>query len=575
MVQPFQGPDAVLLRLKELGVATPQQIEEAKQEQAKTQERFGAVLTRLGIVREVNAGRRLTAQLGLMPGRLEPSPVEVVADRRIPVDVCRAHRLVPIQQPEPDRFLVATDDPFTVFALEWLQRRCGVRLSAALVREQDMEAALSRLDEQMASVPPAALAKPPPSGASPEQSRGTTGPPSAVVEQAVAQAGSDEPIIRLVDSMLSEAVRMRASDVHIEPSADRMRVRYRIDGVLRDASSPPRALQGPVTSRLKIMAGLNIAERRLPQDGRLQIDVDQHPLDIRVSILPALHGESVVMRLLHRDHSIKGLHELGMEAEDEKVWTTLIARPYGMVLVTGPTGSGKTTTLYTTLAALNRPDRKLITVEDPVEYQLPGVNQVHVKSAIGLTFAAGLRAMLRQAPDVIMVGEIRDQETAQIAIQAALTGHMVFSTLHTNDSPSAVTRLIDMGVAPFLVASTIQGVLAQRLVRRICPSCRQPRPPTPEEQAFLGEPAVAEVAAGRGCDQCHGSGFYGRVGIYELLVLSDALRHLIVTKSQASLLKRQAVKDGMRTLRDDGRLKVREGLTAMAEVLRATAEEGA
>jgi len=572
MVQVIQGPEAVLLRLKELGVATSQQIEEAKQEQAKTQERFGAVLTRLGIVREVNAGRRLAAQLGLMPGRLEPLPVEVVADRRIPVDVCRAHRLVPIQQPEPDRFLVATDDPFTVFALEWLQRRCGVRLSAALVREQDMEAALSRLDEQMASAPPA-LARP--SSPGPPGALAGAGATSAVVEQAVAQAGSDEPIIRLVDSMLSEAVRMRASDVHIEPSADRMRVRYRIDGVLRDASSPPRALQGPVTSRLKIMAGLNIAERRLPQDGRLQIDVDQHALDVRVSILPALHGESVVMRLLHRDRSIKGLHELGMAAEDEKIWTTLIARPYGMVLVTGPTGSGKTTTLYTTLAALNRPDRKLITVEDPVEYQLPGVNQVHVKSAIGLTFAAGLRAMLRQAPDVIMVGEIRDQETAQIAIQAALTGHMVFSTLHTNDSPSAVTRLIDMGVAPFLVASTIQGVLAQRLVRRICPSCQQRRPPTPEEQHVLGEPAVAEVAAGRGCDQCHGSGFYGRVGIYELLVLSDALRHLIVTKSQASLLKRQAVKDGMRTLRDDGRLKVREGLTAMAEVLRATAEEGA
>ena len=565
MLPAIQHPDALLLRLKELGVASPQQIEQAKQEQARTQERFGAVLMKLGIFRDVNSGRRLAAQLGVMPVRLEPSQAQVVADRRIPVEVCRAHRLVPIQQSEPDQFLVATDDPFTVFALDWLQRRCGVRLSAALVREQDVDALLSRLDQQMVSTPPALAKSPGP--ASPGTSAGGPGEPAGT--------GSDEPIIRLVDSMLSEAVRMRASDVHIEPLADQMRVRYRIDGVLRDASSPPRALQGPVTSRLKIMAGLNIAERRLPQDGRLQIDVDGQALDVRVSILPALHGESVVMRLLHRDRSIKGLHELGMAAKDEEVWTQLIARPYGMVLVTGPTGSGKTTTLYTTLAALNQPDRKLITVEDPVEYQLPGVNQVHVRSAIGLTFAAGLRAMLRQAPDVIMVGEIRDQETAQIAIQAALTGHMVFSTLHTNDSPSAVTRLIDMSIAPFLVASTIQGVLAQRLVRRICPHCQEQRAPTPDEQHFLGQPAASEMGVGKGCEQCHGTGYYGRVGIYELLVLSDALRQLIVTKSQASMLKQQAVKDGMRTLRDDGRLKVREGLTTMAEVLRATAEEGA
>ena len=559
-----QHPDAILLRLKELGVATPQQLEEAKQEQARTQERFGAVLVKLGIIRDVNAGRRLAAQLGVMPVRLEASQAQVVADRRIPLDVCRAHRLVPIQQSGSNQFLVVTDDPFTLFALEWLQRRCGVRLDAALVREQDVDALLSRLDHQMASAPPS-LAKPPTAPAS---------APGGPGEQAGAQAGSDEPIIRLVDSMLSEAVRMRASDVHIEPRADQMRVRYRIDGVLRDASTPPRALQGPVTSRLKIMAGLNIAERRLPQDGRLQIDVDRHTLDVRVSILPALHGESVVLRLLHRDRSIQGLHELGMAAQDEQTWTGLIARPYGMVLVTGPTGSGKTTTLYTTLAALNRPDRKLITVEDPVEYQLPGVNQVHVKSAIWLTFAAGLRAMLRQAPDVIMVGEIRDQETAQIAIQAALTGHMVFSTLHTNDASSAVTRLIDMGIAPFLVASTIQGVLAQRLLRRICPHCQERRATTPDEQAFLGQPAVSEVGVGKGCERCHGTGYYGRIGIYELLVLTDALRQLIVTKSQASLLKQQAITEGLRTLRDDGRLKVREGLTTMAEVLRSTAEEG-
>ncbi|MBI3088534.1 MAG: type II/IV secretion system protein [Candidatus Omnitrophica bacterium] len=549
-----QQPDTLLARLKELGIATPQQIEQAKQEQAKTQERFGSVLVKLGMIRDAESGKRLAPQLGWMPAKLEASQVEVVAHPRLPMDLCRAHRIVPIQGPANDHVLVATDDPFTLFALEWLAQRCGATLDAVLVREQDLDALLLRLDRQA----PTAVGTP---------ASGIVTPPGETV------TATDEPIIRLVDSILTEAVRMRASDVHIEPSADRLKVRYRIDGVLRDASSPPKALHGPVTSRIKIMAGLNIAEKRLPQDGRLQLEVEGSPLDVRVSILPALHGEAIVMRLLRRGQSLLTLKDLGMSQRDEPLWQELVARPYGMVLVTGPTGSGKTTTLYTTLAALNRPERKLITVEDPVEYQLAGVNQVHVKAAIGLTFAAGLRAMLRQAPDIIMVGEIRDQETAQIAIQAALTGHLIFSTLHTNDAPSAVTRLIDMGVAAFLVASTVQGVLAQRLVRRVCPSCRHMRAATKDEHAFLGEPAVKELAVGRGCEQCHGTGFYGRIGIYELLVLSDALRQLIVTSSQASKLKQQAVREGMRTLREDGRLKVREGSTTVAEVLRATAEE--
>ena len=385
--------------------------------------------------------------------------------------------------------------------------------------------------------------------------------------------GADEPIIQLVDSLLHEAVVSRASDIHIEPLADRLAVRYRIDGVLHQSSSPPKALQGPITSRIKIMAGLDIAEKRLPQDGRLQLTVEGNPLDVRISTLPALHGESIVMRLLDRSQAIRGLAELGLAAEDERQWEQLIRRPYGMVLVTGPTGSGKTTTLYATLAVLNQPDRKLITVEDPVEYRLSGINQVQVKSSIGLTFAAGLRAMLRQAPDVIMVGEIRDQETAQISIQAALTGHLVFSTLHTNDASTAVTRLIDMGTAPFLVTSTIQGVIAQRLVRRVCPACRVMRAPTPEEQMFLGEPFVAEVAEGRGCEACRHTGYAGRIGIDELLILSDTVRSLVMSKSQASSLRRQAAQEGMRTLRDDGRRKMREGQTTMAEILRATPEQ--
>jgi len=372
--------------------------------------------------------------------------------------------------------------------------------------------------------------------------------------------------------MLAEAVRMRASDIHIEPGKDEVRVRYRIDGVLHDVNSPPKALQGPIVSRIKIMGGLNIAEKRLPQDGRLQLSAEGRPLDVRISTLPAMYGESIVMRLLDRSQPIRGLAEMGLLPEDQALWEELLHRPHGMVLVTGPTGSGKTTTLYGALAMLNQPDHKLITVEDPVEYQLAGVNQVLVKSSIGLTFAAGLRAMLRQAPDIIMVGEIRDQETAQIAIQAALTGHLVFSTLHTNDAPSTVTRLIDMGIAPFLVASTVQGVLAQRLVRRICPACRITDHATPEERAFLGEPEVAQLIRSNGCDKCHGSGFFGRIGVYELLRITEPVRQLIVKKASASAIRAAAIKEGMRTLRDDGIVKIREGLTTMAEVLRVVTE---
>jgi len=593
-----QRLEELLVRLKELGIATPQQIEQAKQEQAKTQERFGSVLAKLGIIRDADSGKRLAIQLGWIPKRLDPSVVSAQAIQRVPADLCRAHRIVPLQEDSGGSLVLATDDPFTAFSLDWLERRLGCDLDVVLVHEQDLNPLLARLNVQTPQPVPAARetqalpetkaipepkAVPEPRRASPQARKAPAAQTPSSPQQRTGQtqqapvgteqvSATDEPIIRLVDSILAEAVRMRASDIHVEPLANRLVVRYRIDGVLREVNTPPKALQGPITSRIKILAGLNIAEKRLPQDGRLQLTAEGKPLDVRLSTLPALHGESIVMRLLDRGQSIKQLHELGMAAEDAKRWEQLIRRPYGMVLATGPTGSGKTTTLYATLATLNTPERKLITVEDPVEYQLPGVNQVHVRTAVGLTFAAGLRAMLRQAPDIIMVGEIRDQETAQIAIQAALTGHLVFSTLHTNDASSAVTRLIDMGIAPFLVASTIQGVLAQRLVRHICPSCQERRPATPEEQAFLGEPNVSHVSEGNGCEQCHRSGYFGRIGIYELLCLSDTLRQLVVTKSQASNLLEQAVKEGMHTLRDDGRLKVREGLTTVTEILRATPE---
>jgi type II secretory ATPase GspE/PulE/Tfp pilus assembly ATPase PilB-like protein len=446
-----------------------------------------------------------------------------------------------------------------------------------LVREQDLAAMLETIEAPAAPASPRpapAVARPAEPKPAPEK---TPVPRPEQASRGSPPAGGgfdagDEPIIKLVDSVLSEAVRMRASDIHLEPASHDLRVRYRIDGVLHDVNSSPKALQGPVVSRIKIMAGLNIAEKRLPQDGRLQLVVENKPLDVRISTIPSMHGESVVMRLLDRSQPVRGLAEMGLAGESQKIWEDLIHRPHGMVLVTGPTGSGKTTTLYGALSALNQPDRKLITVEDPVEYQLSGVNQVQVRAQIGLTFAAGLRSMLRQAPDIIMVGEIRDQETAQIAIQAALTGHLVFSTLHTNDAPSAITRLIDMGIPPFLVASTVQGVVAQRLIRRICSACRITDNATADERAFLGMPEVSQVIRSNGCDKCHGSGFLGRVAIYEVFVVSEAIRQLIVTKASSTALRAVAVKAGMRGLRDDGATKVRDGLTTVAEILRVVVE---
>ena len=578
--------ETLAARLRDLGIASARQLEDATQQLLATQERFSAILVSQGVLRDQEAGKRIAIQLGSVPQRLDGLAISPILPDTVPASAWYTHRLVPIQE-EAGKLLVATDDPLSVFALDFFGRWCGRALEAVLVSEAELNALLSSAGPAAAS-PTTAAAPPAPPPAAPPPA-----PPAAASEakrESLAKQGQagDEPIIQLVDSMLTEAVRMRASDIHIESSLHQMRVRYRVDGVLREVNSPSKALQGPVVSRIKIMAGMNIAEKRLPQDGRLQLSVDlpaaqrsaggaaqagHHPLDVRVSTLPSIHGESLVLRLLDRSHPLRGLPEMGLQPEYQQLWNNLLHRPHGMVLVTGPTGSGKTTTLYGALATLNQPDRKLITVEDPVEYQLSGVNQVLVRPAVGLTFAAGLRAMLRQAPDVIMVGEIRDAETAQIAIQAALTGHLVFSTLHTNDAPSAVTRLIDMGIAPFLVASTLQGILAQRLVRRVCGACRMTDDATPQERAFLGLPEVTQVIRSNGCDKCHGSGFLGRIGLFELLAVSEPVRHLIVARAGATAIRSAAVKDGMRELRQDGIMKIREGLTTMTEVLRVVAEE--
>jgi general secretion pathway protein E len=386
----------------------------------------------------------------------------------------------------------------------------------------------------------------------------------------------DAPVVRLVNLLIENAVKANASDVHIEPFESDLRVRYRIDGVLFDAEAPPRRLRAAITSRIKIMAELNIAERRLPQDGRIRMSLDGRRLDIRVSTLPTIHGESVVMRLLDRAAILLPLERLGFDAASQRQIERLIALPHGMLLVTGPTGSGKTTTLYSALDKINAPGRKIITIEDPVEYQLRGVNQIHVKPKIGLSFAAGLRHIVRQDPDVIMVGEIRDAETADIAIHAALTGHLVFSTLHTNDAPGALTRLLDMGVEPYLVASVLEGILAQRLVRVVCPACRVPDQPEPGALSAMGVervPAGATLVRGQGCAECRGTGYRGRSGIYELLRMTEELRSLTLRKSPGHQIRQHALQAGMVTLRQDGWAKCLAGVTTVDEVLRVTRED--
>ncbi|MBO7656010.1 MAG: Flp pilus assembly complex ATPase component TadA, partial [Kiritimatiellae bacterium] len=385
---------------------------------------------------------------------------------------------------------------------------------------------------------------------------------------------SDAPVIRLVSMIITEAVKLRASDIHLEPMERSMRVRYRIDGALRQMDNPPKRLQAAIISRIKIMSGMKISEKRVPQDGRIQMKVNGRELDFRVSTVPTNHGESIVMRILDKTNLSLGLPQLGFLSDDQSKFERLIGLPDGVLLVTGPTGSGKTTTLYACLGQINLPDRKIITVEDPVEYQMSGINQVQVNKDVGMDFSAALRSILRQAPNIVMIGEIRDNETADIAMEAALTGHLVFSTLHTNDAPSAVTRLLDMGVKPFLVASALRAAMAQRLVRAVCEKCRSEYEPTERELKMLGAfgkgKTLSKMYKGKGCPTCGNSGYKGRKGIFEIFMVDDSIQRLIFDHSPATVLRARAREMGLRALREDGMLKVASGMTTLEEVLRAT-----
>lgn len=523
-------------------------------------------IAHLGLLTEEDVGRSLAAHSNMEFIDLDAATVPASVAAQIPAALARRHRAVPVG--EHDGLLtLAIADPLDFDSLDSL--RYQVRREVDFVAAAP--AALGRALVKLYGTAEEAADRIAGGLGSEFEVTGL----DADIAAADANEGGDAPIIKLVSMMILEAYKLRASDIHLEPLEKRLRVRFRIDGVLQEMASPPKRLQSAILSRLKIMTGtMSIAEKRLPQDGRIQVRAGSKQIDLRVSTVPTNHGESIVMRILDKSSLLLGLPELGFLSDDQEVFERLVRLPDGILLVTGPTGSGKTTTLYASLHYLNKPDRKIITVEDPVEYQLAGINQVQVMSEIGMTFPAALRSMLRQAPNIIMIGEIRDLETASIAINASLTGHLVFSTLHTNDAPSAVARLVDMGVKPFLVASSVRAILAQRLVRKLCQNCRQPAELDEATLRILGlttaQAAGARISKAVGCELCRHRGYKGRMGIFEIMEVTDDVRHMINEGNSTLELRQRARERGMRTLREDGVRKVLAGLTTAEEVITAS-----
>mgnify|MGYP003874548413 FL=1 len=530
----------------------PEDLEKALEIQRERGDKIGKILVDLGFVAMRDVLAALSEQLEVPLAAIDGPPPATPETERLSPRFMRQSRFLPLSIHD-STLTIAMADPLDFETQAAVRASTGLQVRVALAAEQDILDAIDRYfgeeqPEAAAEVREAAEA-----GEDLEQLR---------------DMASEAPVIRLVNAMIAQAVEKRASDIHIEPYEKEFRVRYRIDGVLYNQAPPPRELKAAIISRVKLMAKLNIAERRLPQDGRIKIRILGREIDLRVSTLPTLYGESVVMRLLDRSAGeFYDLTRLGFDDQMLARMEHFTSLPHGIFLVTGPTGSGKSTTLYSALKRINLPDKKIITIEDPVEYQMDGINQIHVNPQIGLTFASGLRHIVRQDPDVIMVGEIRDRETADIAIRAALTGHFVYSTLHTNDAPSAITRLVDMGVENYLITSSLVAVLAQRLVRLICPNCK-----VPDGVRTTPDGETVECWRGAGCEQCLGSGYVGRIGIFEMMEMNDELRRLIMRNADAAEITAAARRNGMRTLREDGWMKVRQGVTTADEVLRVTQE---
>jgi len=560
--------DYLLDLLVDLGFVTNDQVATARQEAGASGVGVVDLLVANKVIRPADVTQAKAAHFGAEVVNLGELRLGDDVISAVPRNIARKYRVVPVFLHD-NTVTVAIADPSDLATIDSLTHLLQKDVDLRVASEADIENALGKYyggrgDSKVGQMIQDLT----------QHEVELAAPTAAALADDAATVAADAPLIRLVNQIIIDAFKVRASDIHLEPMPKRFRLRYRIDGVLHEMKAPPKRLQPSIITRLKIQSNMSISEHRVPQDGRIQTSVGSKMIDLRVSCLPTNHGESIVMRILDKEGLKLGLGELGFFTDDQQTFEKLIGMPDGILLVTGPTGSGKTTTLYSCLHFINRPDRKIITVEDPVEYILAGINQVQVSEAVGLTFAAALRSILRQAPNVIMIGEIRDLETATIAINASLTGHLVFSTLHTNDAPSAVTRLIDIGVKPFLVASSTRALMAQRLVRKVCKKCSQPSAPTDVELRTLnidpGQTQKATFVKGRGCADCSNTGYRGRMGIFEIFVIDDEARKLIYEKVPASVLRARAREMGMRSLREDGVRKVLAGLTTPDEVIRAT-----
>src|SRR3954469_10832857 len=555
------------------GAVSRAEVEEALQAQAERGGRIGELLVSLKACSEEQVLKGLAAQLEL-PYQMRIGAEDIAQDlvAKVPINFAKQARILPLRA-DTDQVVVAMADPLDTGALDSVRMLLGTSVSPLLVPSQAILDCINLVYDRAANEAEQLVG---------DMEAGGLDTVAHELEEAqdLLDSSDEAPIIRLVNSLLFRAAKERASDIHVEPQERDICVRFRVDGVLQEVIRPPKRFQNSIISRVKIMGGLNIAEKRLPQDGRIRVKLAGRDIDIRLSTTPIVYGERIVMRLLDKSAVLLDLTDIGMEPDQLKIVDSMIHKSHGICLVTGPTGSGKTTTLYAALSKINAPDLNIMTIEDPVEYQLQGISQTPVNPKIELTFANGLRSFLRQDPDVIMVGEIRDLETAEIAIQASLTGHLVFSTVHTNDAAGAITRLVDMGVEPFLVASSLMGILAQRLVRVLCKDCRKAYVPTAEELKEIGlTPARVREATGGmiykpvGCSQCNNTGYRGRNGIYEMMLMDDDIRQLVLKNVDSGTIKKQAVHKGMLTLMDDGAAKVLTGMTSIAEVLSVTQED--
>ncbi len=550
----------VAAKLLEAGLITDADLAKAQEIQKKQGGSIGQALIKAGAVDETTLTTFLGQVYNLPVVDLDTVQVELECVDMVPGDVARKFQVLPVTR--RGRVLtVAMSNPSNIFAIDDIKFITGLDVQPAVAGEMAIKKSIDKYYATADSLT--------------EIMEGIEADIEVVEEEddddITGQEGQNAPVVKLVNTLLAEAVKMGASDIHIEPYERNMRVRYRVDGVLQEVMEPPIKLKNAIISRLKIMSELDIAERRIPQDGRIKLKIGSKKIDLRVSTLPCIYGEKVVMRILDKGNLNLDLGDFNMEKEAIANIYHAIAQPFGMVLVTGPTGSGKTTTLYSCLSKLNNPDLNIMTAEDPVEYNIDGINQVQVREDVGLTFAAALKAFLRQDPNIIMVGEIRDLETGGIATKAALTGHLVLSTLHTNDAPSTINRMMDMGLEPFLVASSTLLIMAQRLVRRICSNCKEEIEVPPDALRDIGLPPGTTVFAGKGCDKCGGTGYSGRQGLYEVMPITSEIRDLILDRAATSEITKMAVQQGMLTLRRDGLIKIQKGITTIEEVLRETA----